>query len=404
MVSEWLGIGILIVTPDQYLEGSPLDRAILGGLLAAAATVLALRWPRSVDFVRANGALVLFLSYGAASVFWSDFPWIAFKRWTRAAGNAAMVLVVLTDPQPAEAIRRFFARVGFLLIPTSVLVIASFPHLGRAYHWWTGQVLYTGVATDKNGLGGICLVTGLAALWRLVEGLRQTVPLQRLRESLPAAVVVGLVLWLFYMADSSTAVLCFLLGSAVILLTTGRNLRAATAHCVVGALAVVALGIFLIDRPYEWVVRTLGEDSTLTGRTHLWSDLMRVELNPWLGTGFETFWLGDRARVLWERYPFRPRQAHNGYLETYLTLGWVGVVLLAVVVIAGYRHVIDGFRRKSPASPLKLAFLFVALAYNFTEAAFKVMHPVWIAFLLAAIDVPPKRSESEDLESRAAEA
>jgi len=44
-----------------------------------------------------NAPLVVFFLYCAASVFWSDFPIVAFKRWTKVLGNVVMVLVVLTE-------------------------------------------------------------------------------------------------------------------------------------------------------------------------------------------------------------------------------------------------------------------------------------------------------------------
>ena len=67
----------------------------------------------------------------------------------------------------------------------------------------------------------------------------------------------------------------------------------------------------------------------------------------------------------------------------FLNLGWVGVALIGLLVVWGYRNVSVAFRRHPEAGRLGLAFLVVALAYNLTEAAFKMMHPVWIAFLLA---------------------
>ena len=46
---------------------------------------------------------------------------------------------------------------------------------------------------------------------------------------------------------------------------------------------------------------------------------------------------------------------------------------------------------------LKLAYLLTALVYNVTEAAFKVMTPVWIVYLFAIMAVPaaPKRKQPE---------
>jgi hypothetical protein len=388
MLSEWLGFGGPIASPDQYLDGSPIDRAFLSALLAVAGGVLVWRRRRSASLLRANAPLLVFFLYCAASVLWSDYPMVAFKRWTKAAGNVVMVLVVLTDAHPAQAIRRFFARVGFLLVPVSVLLIAYFPHLGREFHWWTGQPFYTGVTTDKNSLGAICLVFGLAALWRVVEGLRAADGAPGARAIAPSAIVLVLVLWLLYMADSSTALVSFLLGGLLLLYAAGASVTSTSVHAIVAGLCSAALAVYLSADSWGWVVGLLGEDMSLTGRTRLWNDLLRVELNPWIGTGFETFWLGDRARLLWDKYLFRPNQAHNGYPETYITLGWAGLGLLVWLIASGYRNVIHGLRRNVPAGSLKLTLLVVALVYSITEAAFRVMHPVWIAFLLAIIAIP----------------
>ena len=67
-------------------------------------------------------------------------------------------------------------------------------------------------------------------------------------------------------------------------------------------------------------------------------------------------------------------------------------------IIVGFKNVTAGFRRNIPASSLKLAYLVTAIFYNVTEAAFKVMTPVWIVFLFAILAVPaaPKRKREEN--------
>lgn len=50
---------------------------------------------------------------------------------------------------------------------------------------------------------------------------------------------------------------------------------------------------------------------------------------------------------------------------------------------------------------LKLAFFTVCLVYNFTEATFKMMAPVWITFLWAAMATPAHRAGSFRGESAA---
>jgi O-antigen ligase len=110
--------------------------------------------------------------------------------------------------------------------------------------------------------------------------------------------------------------------------------------------------------------------------------------NPLLGTGYDSFWLGKRLEKIWSIYWWHPVQAHNGYIEVFLNLGGLGLTLLAVVLVTGYKNIVAALRRDSRSTSLRLAYLVVFVAYNFTESAFAMMHPIWIFFLLAAVAVP----------------
>jgi O-antigen ligase len=136
----------------------------------------------------------------------------------------------------------------------------------------------------------------------------------------------------------------------------------------------------------------MGRDTTLTGRTTLWDEVLRLTVDPLFGTGFESFWLGTRLETLWRLYWWHPNQAHNGYLEVFLNLGAAGLVLLAAVMVWGYRNVVESFRRDPATCGLRLAYFLVAALYNLTEAAFKGLHLVWIALLLAIMTVPDPSS------------
>jgi len=87
-----------------------------------------------------------------------------------------------------------------------------------------------------------------------------------------------------------------------------------------------------------------------------------------------------------------PNEAHNGYLEVYLNLGWVGIVLLGIVIVTGYRTVFRFLRQDPEIGRLKLVYFVVGLAYSFTEAGFRNLTPIWIAFLLAVVNIPINRN------------
>ncbi len=126
-VSQWLSPAGAGFSPDQILEGSPLDRAIMSGLIAFGLAVLAARRGRTLSVIGRNLPLLVFFLFCGVSLLWSDFPFVAFKRWTKVLGNVVMVLVVLTDPDRETAVKKFFTRTAFLLIPASVLLIKYYP-------------------------------------------------------------------------------------------------------------------------------------------------------------------------------------------------------------------------------------------------------------------------------------
>ena len=75
------------------------------------------------------------------------------------------------------------------------------------------------------------------------------------------------------------------------------------------------------------------------------------------------------------------QKAHNGYLELYLNLGWIGVALLAGLILISYPKVIATLRADPQTGSLGLAFFVAEVVYNYTEAGFRMMFPLWIFFL-----------------------
>jgi O-antigen ligase len=137
------------------------------------------------------------------------------------------------------------------------------------------------------------------------------------------------------------------------------------------------------------LVQNLGRNTTFTGRTAIWHCAIPMVGNPIIGEGFESFWLGQRLLDIERCIDQGLNQAHNGYIEVYLNLGWLGLILLAILLVTAFRRVVKAARCQTRAGSLRLAFFIVAVDYNFSEGGFKMMNPVWI-FLLAAIAIIPE--------------
>lgn len=389
-VSLWLDMAPVMDSPEKYLDGSPLDAFVFGSLLAAGVIVLVRRGRQVGRIFRANIPLLLFLSYCALSTLWSDYTFVASKRWIKSLGDVVMVLVILTDPEPVPALKRLLARVGFVLIPFSILFIKYYPEMGRGYNIWTWMPSYTGVTTGKNLLGMICMVFGLGSVWCFLSAYEQKKGTERTRRMIAHGAFIGMVCWLFWMANSMTSLSCFILVGGLISMTCiFRAARRPSVILLLVALVICASFSTLFLGVGGGALETMGRDSTLTGRTEIWAIVIRLVTNPLFGTGFESFWLGDRLQKVWDTYVgTQIQEAHNGYLEVYLNLGWVGIILMANLIVNGYQNIIDLFRRDPDAGRIRLAWFVAAILYNLTEAGFRMMSPIWFGFLLAITAAP----------------
>jgi exopolysaccharide production protein ExoQ len=275
-----------------------------------------------------------------------------------------------------------------VLLPLSILLIKYYPDLGRGYaQHWAGTQFFTGVSDNKNMLGMVCMVFGFTAAWRVLQawsgshrGRRTTLIVH--------GTLLTMAIWLLVTCDSKTSLVCFVATSGLIaahsVFKAAR--KHAAVHAMVGLIALSSYAVLFLH--LGGVLETMGRDSTLTGRTAIWEGLLRVPINPLVGTGFESFWLGDRLEKLWTLNEFSNiTEAHNGYLEVYLNLGAVGLVLLSTLMVTAYRNVLRLLDSDPRSGRLRLGFFVIAVVYNFTEAGIRSTDLVWIAFLLVAIRV-----------------
>ncbi len=372
-----------------------MDRAFLSALLALGIIVLLARRRQVGALMRANGPIIAYFAYCAVSAIWSDYPDVSFKRWFRGAGDIVMVFIILTERNRLAAIKRLFTGVGSVLLPLSVVLILYFPVYGRCYTI-AGAPEWTGVGTDKNALGMVCAIFGLTFTWYFLRAYQTESRSRRMMSLIGYGGLIALGGWLLLKSQCATGLSCWILAGGIMVATSIPAIRRkpALVHLLVfGVLGVVISAMFL--NMGSGLVETVGRNSSFTGRTNIWSAVLPLAQNPLLGAGYESFWLGGRLAKAWVRIGQPPNQAHNGYIEMYLNLGWVGLSFIAVIMFTGYRNIIAALRRQEDGSGLMLAFFVTAAMYNLSESAFKMMHPVWIALLLAATVVPklsPRKS------------
>ena len=208
--------------------------------------------------------------------------------------------------------------------------------------------------------------------------------------------------WLLAIANSKTATLALTAGTAVIM---GLRFAAVRRHFWSYALAAMLL-VMISDELLSvksTILEASGRDATFTGRTGLWETLLEEPINPLIGVGYASFWLGERLTKFWDMYPNSPPiEAHNGYLEVYLNLGLIGVCLIAAMLWRGLRIM---QRRMETSTSLSMsetyndrvfgtfgmAYGFAYLFYNVTEATFQGLNPLFVIFMIMAFNDHQRR-------------
>jgi len=369
---------------NVYLDGNPIDRNLFLVLIASGIVVLT---RRSIDWRTIwvkNRMVGLLFGYLLISVLWSDDPFVSFKRWIKAAGDFVMILVIITEGNPVDAIAKVYLRCAYVLIPLSVLLIKWYPAIGRYYHRWTYETLYCGVTTGKNLLGALTMISGLALLWHILDGLEPARWLKRLRAAWAEIAVLIMCVWILAIANSQSALVAFAIGTVTLLVIRLRRVQAN-----MGVMLWCAFGVALFMAAFTAspklravVAQALHRDANLTGRTDIWDAVLRLKTDPLIGTGFASAWLTPSGAALGHELGIG--EAHNGYLETYLNNGLIGLgLLLAVVIVAG-RRTLEQVAAGTRIGRFYAALLLSGLVYNYTEATFNNNNIVGFSVLLTA--------------------
>jgi O-antigen ligase len=367
-------------------EGNPLDRNIAIIFMVVGTVVL---WKRKINWssiVQNNGWMIWLYYYCCISVLWSDLPMISFKRWIRDLGNVIMVLIILTDIDPAEAFRTIIRRCMYVLMPLSIVFIKWYPEFGRYWGPFGGDPLYVGVSVGKNGLGQICMIGGFFFVWDSLVRLKKKTSQDRYFLLINILYIL-MIVYLFIKANSQTSLMTFIIGLVMLF---GLSLLKTEIKYINILLIHIAMLIIAIQmtEALNTLFINIGRDPTMSGRTELWEHLIQMNANPFIGTGYRSFWAGERLSTLWRDYWWHPKQAHSGYLETFLNLGILGLFSLMTFIFASYRIAKKELIAGIEIGKFRMVVLFMLLIYNYTEASFIISTPLWFLFLLTTIKIP----------------
>lgn len=347
---------------------------------------------------RQNGWMVAFAVFMFVSISWSNYPYTSFKRFIKMAGSIVMALMILTEEHPFEAIKAVIRRCAYIHLPMSVICIKYIRRIGVSYDYTGSAESWQGIASSKNVLGQVAMVAVLYFIYDVIHNWRR-VGWRNL-----SVVYIFLGSYLLKGSDkaiSMTSVAVFGFGLFIFLRLEMLRWRReyipgflwkvmAGTFALIVLVAVHSVVMFPEDSTFGWLITKLGRNITLTDRTTIWSQVYDVAAsNSFFGVGFGGFWIGQEANIDFSRrMTWTLGQAHNGYVDTYLQTGWIGIFLMTGTFLAAARRLRAEVPEDFEAGRWKVILFLTTLFINITETShLRGDHHLWLLFLLALLSV-----------------
>lgn len=327
-----------------------------------------------------SGWIVAFAVFACLSVFWSAAPGVTARAGLQLASHVACALI---------AARTVSVRTLTLGTLTGVFVVILYSLAFGEYHYdpLDGTYSFVGAFSSKNQLGLFASI-GLYFAFAAIVVLRERGPWR-----LMALVCGGLSVYALLASQSATSILTVAMTLAIltclrlVLLFSPGIRKIGLLFGVVLALVAIFVGLNLGG--LDLLLAAFGKDSTLTGRTYLWSQGWAAAAGaPFVGVGYQAYWVQgfSEAERLWEEFYIGSRSGfhfHNTFIEVLVELGAVGLALIVVVllrVFAGHlRRLVNDHRNQASFVMFGIALMFLARAFVEVD----VIHPYVVgSFLL----------------------
>ena len=370
------------VNPQEYIaetEG-PSVRGLYYLFYVAIAACMMMQMRRMWRSVRAAPRFVALVALVVLSSMWSLDPGVTFRRSFAFAVSTAFGLYIGAN-YSWMALIRLLALLYVAMITLSLALILAAPDLGRDFVVHGGA--WRGGWQEKNAMGAY-MARGLAVF---IAAAMIDYP----RRWLWA--FFGLVcVFMAVMSKSATSLIacsvCIAAFLAVAIFKRGTGLVVVAAW--LGLFSAMTLGIAMALRP-DLFVSLIGKDLTFTGRTDIWEvvtfQLTQYKAWTW-GFGYGSFWVTDEGPAYWIRVHLQwpVPNAHNGWLETILGIGLVGVTLIAFQMVITFFMALLQVRRAGPGVSFAIAFLMLFLLYSLSESYLMQQNNIiWVLFVAITV-------------------
>ena len=327
--------------------------------------------------------LTMFLLWILASVLWSHYFDISFKRWLQVLGSYIVCLSALIRFRDSEEVLRYFRIITYSYLIITFISVFTIPAASANYQ---GQIVWRGLAPQKNGLGQIVLICGMISVISINFYKSGSKYFDYSMLFISIILLVG--------SKSTTSFLTTLILSTLALLTylltrfeIAGMLKWFTYLFILLAVLLTANLLIIFPTFISDMFAFLGKDPTFTGRTDLWLYLLGIASsgNIFLGSGFGGFWVygSPNLEQLYSLVNDTPIQAHNGYVDLFIETGIIGIVILLFIIVWYFYNL-----RFSESKQFWKYFFIATLLLNLQEATlFKLNEVTSVLFIFSYLSL-----------------
>jgi len=324
-----------------------------------------------------NKLLLLAPAFAALSALWSEAPALTL----RTAFELVMTMgfaFYLSGRLSTERLMKILVLVGWIAAVLSLALVAFAPAAG-IYHR-DGSGAWEGIFSHKNFLG-----VGMAFL---------LTPIFFIPGKLAGKIAYSLTLIFLVVMSQSRGAWFVTAGVLMFAAWLAMSHRVKKREFLLSIVVTVAIATFLVALGvayYEPLMRWIGKDPTMTGRTDIYAAVLQSILkHPALGYGFGAFWFGlnpESVNIGLQIHWMAIGYAENGILEMGLQLGMVGLILIFIPIV---RAIGQGIRmlqnpNYNPRIGWFCTILFLELATNIEAGT--VLAPTTLNWTLTIIAV-----------------
>ncbi|MCF6293141.1 MAG: O-antigen ligase family protein [Robiginitomaculum sp.] len=365
-----------LLTEENATEGPLVLRVLFYPVYLLTIVLLVLRPWSTANALGRSFLLLLPVIIALISVNWSIVPDLTLRR-AIALLMTTLFAIYLASRYDWQQFIELFAGLFLILALLSIGTVLLLPELGIMSEIHPGA--WAGIYSEKNQFGMNMAIAAHLALSAMIF-----VPKRRLLWGAVLVLTIALVLLSTSKTSLIALVLTLFAALVIYLVRTGPRIAVPLIYFSL----VFGVGLMLAVQFFpDFMFSLIGREPTLTGRTEIWASLMeQINNRPWFGYGYAVFWFDETGPVYWVRQQteWLVPSAHNGWLETWLSIGLVGVVGFALAYLVAFVSALRGLLTGKQAYWTVISML-IFLMFSISESNILQQNNLgWILFAATA--------------------